>query len=75
MTTKPTEIDGTVPIISTLFREDESIDFEAISSCARFAADCGCTAACLPAFGSEFYKLGEEERFQVVKAAIRGAED
>ena len=74
MATKPTEIDGTVPVIPTSFREDESIDFESISSCARFAADCGCTAACLPAFGSEFYKLSGEERFQVVEAAIRGAE-
>ena len=57
MTTKPTVIDGTVPVIPTTFRKDESIDCEAISACVRFAADCGVTAVCLPAYGSEFYKL------------------
>jgi len=75
MATKPTEIDGTVPVIPTTFRKDESIDFDAIGSCVRFAADCGVTAVCLPAYGSEFYKLSEEERFQVVEAAVEAAND
>ena len=75
MSSKPTEIDGTVPVIPTTFREDETIDLEAIGSCVRFAADCGVTAVCLPAYGSEFYKLREEERFQVVEAAVGAAND
>lgn len=75
MTTKPTQIDGTVPVIPTTFRSDESIDFEAIDSCVRFAADCDVTAVCLPAYGSEFYKLSEAERFQVLEAAVSAAVD
>ena len=74
MSNKPTQIDGTVPVIPTTFRQDESIDCEAIASCVRFAADCGVTAVCLPAYGSEFYKLSEPERFQVFEAAV-GAGD
>ncbi|NOY42080.1 MAG: dihydrodipicolinate synthase family protein [Planctomycetes bacterium] len=74
MATKPTQIDGTVPVIPTTFRQDESIDLEAVASCVRFSADCGVTAVCLPAYGSEFYKLSEAERFQVLEAAV-GAGD
>ena len=74
MATKPTQIDGTVPVIPTCFRKDESVDFEAIGSCIRFAADCGVTAVCLPAYGSEFYKLSVAERFQALEAAVGAAD-
>ena len=52
MASTPTEINGTVPVIPTPFRKDESIDYEAIGACIRFAVDCGVTAVCLPAYGS-----------------------
>ena len=37
------------------------------------AADAGATAICLPAYGSEFYKLADDERETLVQAAIDAA--
>jgi 4-hydroxy-tetrahydrodipicolinate synthase len=72
----PTAIlDGVVPIIPTPFTADEQIDFEALASCVRFAAKSRLAAVCLPAYASEFYKLSDAERRQVVEAAIRAAGD
>ncbi len=65
---------GVVPIVPTPFTRDEAIDFEALAGCVRFAAASGLGAACLPAYASEFYKLSDGERRQVVEAAVRAAE-
>jgi dihydrodipicolinate synthase/N-acetylneuraminate lyase len=65
---------GVVPIIPTPFRADETIDYQALARCVRFAASCEFSAACLPAYGSEFYKLSDAERLQVVEAAIATSE-
>jgi len=70
----PPEIDGVVPVIPVPFREDESIDYDALAACVRFAADCGVAAVCLPAYGSEFYKLSESERGTVVETAVHAAD-
>ena len=70
----PPEIDGIVPVIPVPFREDESIDHDALAACVGFAADCGVPAVCLPAYGSEFYKLSESERGTVVETAVQAAE-
>jgi len=67
------ELRGVVPVIPTPFREDESIDFDALAACVDFAVRCEVCAVCLPAYGSEFYKLSELERRQVVETAIRAA--
>ncbi|MEX1230299.1 MAG: dihydrodipicolinate synthase family protein [Planctomycetaceae bacterium] len=67
------KLSGVVPIIPTPFREDESIDFDALASSIEFAAKCGLSACCLPAFGSEFYKMLESERKQVIETAIKAA--
>jgi 2-keto-3-deoxy-L-arabinonate dehydratase len=64
------KIDGIVPVIPTPFFQDETIDYQSLAACVRFAADCGVAAVCLPAYGSEFYKLSETERGQVVEAAV-----
>ncbi|MSR58125.1 MAG: dihydrodipicolinate synthase family protein [Planctomycetaceae bacterium] len=64
---------GVVPIIPTPFRDDESIDLQGINSCVEFAVRCGVCAVCLPAYGSEFYKLTEAERRLVVETAIKAA--
>ncbi|HWB12472.1 MAG TPA: dihydrodipicolinate synthase family protein [Pirellulales bacterium] len=64
---------GVVPIIPTPFTRDEAIDFEALGACVRFAAAGGLCAACLPAYASEFYKLSDSERRQVVEAAVDAA--
>lgn len=65
---------GVVPVVPTPFTGDEAIDFNALAGCVRFAADCGLSALCLPAYASEFYKLSDVERRQVVQTAIRTAE-
>lgn len=64
---------GVVPVVPTPFRDDESVDLDGIASCVEFAVRCGVCAVCLPAYGSEFYKLTEAERRQVVETAIKTA--
>ncbi|HEX7447753.1 MAG TPA: dihydrodipicolinate synthase family protein, partial [Pirellulales bacterium] len=71
-TTHP--LQGVVPVVPTPFTSDEAIDFNALADCVRFAADCGLSAVCLPAYASEFYKLSDAERREVVQAAIRAAD-
>jgi 4-hydroxy-tetrahydrodipicolinate synthase len=68
-------LDGVVPIIPTPFTADEEIDFDALGACVRFAARSRLAAVCLPAYASEFYKLTDDERRQVVEAAIKAAGD
>lgn len=65
---------GVVPVVPTPFTRDEAIDLGALADCVQFAADCGLSAVCLPAYASEFYKLSDAERRQVVQTAIRAAE-
>lgn len=63
-------LEGVIPIIPTPFKQDESIDEEALRKLVDFACSCGIQAACLPAYASEFYKLTDEEKLQVVKIAV-----
>src|SRR5437868_167230 len=63
-------IDGIVPIIPTPFRRDESVDFAALGPLVDFAVAGRCSAACLPAYASEFYKLSDEERIEVARQAV-----
>ena len=70
MTTHDAKIDGVVPVIPTPFCQDESIDYKALAACVHFAVECGVSAVCLPAYGSEFYKLTESERGKVVETAV-----
>ena len=74
MSKHPARIDGVVPIIPTPFREDQTIDHTAVAACVRFAAESGVSAVCLPAYGSEFYKLSESERGQLLETAINAAD-
>lgn len=67
-------LEGVVPIIPTPFREDEEIDEEALRRLVDFACSCGIQAACLPAYASEFYKLTDDERIQVVRIALDQAQ-
>jgi 4-hydroxy-tetrahydrodipicolinate synthase len=64
---------GVVPIIPTPFRANESIDLDGIAACIEFALQCKVAAVCLPAYGSEFYKLTEAERREVLETAIRAS--
>jgi 4-hydroxy-tetrahydrodipicolinate synthase len=64
------ELGGAVPIVPIPFDEDENIDEEALRRLVEFAASKGFAGICLPAYGSEFYKLSDEERIFVVKTAV-----
>jgi dihydrodipicolinate synthase/N-acetylneuraminate lyase len=64
------ELYGVVPIIPTPFTEKEEIDGDALRRLIDFAVAGGMEAACLPAYASEFYKLTDEEKLQVVKIAV-----
>ena len=63
-------IAGMVPVIPIPFHEDESLDRDGLAALCEFAAGQGVGAACLPAYGSEFYKLSGEERVEVVRIAV-----
>ena len=70
MQEKPRELSGAVPIIPIPFATDDSIDEQELRRLVEFAVDKGFSGICLPAYGSEFYKLSDEERVQVVKVAV-----
>ena len=61
---------GVVPVVPTPFGPDESIDVESLASLVDWIAGRGLGGMCLPAYGSEFYKLTEAERDQVVGTAV-----
>ncbi|WEK21004.1 MAG: dihydrodipicolinate synthase family protein [Candidatus Pedobacter colombiensis] len=67
------ELSGVVPIIPTPFTEKEEVDESALKRLVDFAIEGGIKAACLPAYASEFYKLTDEEKLQVVKVAVKHA--
>jgi 4-hydroxy-tetrahydrodipicolinate synthase len=67
------EIRGIVPVVPTPFGRDEELDLEALRRLLDFAVESGCPAVCLPAFGSEFYKLSEAERAAVIDTAVSQA--
>lgn len=73
MSASQVKIDGVVPVIPTPFDENEAIDYKAVAACVHFAVDCGVSAVCLPAYGSEFYKLSEAERGKVIETAVAAA--
>lgn len=64
------ELSGVVPIIPTPFTEKEEVDESALRRLVDFAIANGIEAACLPAYASEFYKLTDEEKLQVVRIAV-----
>ena len=64
---------GVVPVLPTPFRMDEEFDATALRRLVDFAVSAGVNAICLPAYGSEFYKLSEHERGCVVEIAVRQA--
>jgi dihydrodipicolinate synthase/N-acetylneuraminate lyase len=65
-----TQINGVVPVIPIPFHDDESIDEASLRRCVDFVCCSQMAAMCLPAYASEFYKLSEAEREQVIGIAI-----
>ena len=64
---------GIVPVAPTPFTPDEAVDLAALAGLVEFAVAAGVPAICLPAYGSEFYKLSDAERSSVVATAIKQA--
>lgn len=62
---------GVVPVIPIPFDVQEEVDEPALRRLIDFAVECGVGAVCLPAYGSEFYKLSERERARVVEIAVQ----
>lgn len=67
--------EGITPVIPTPFTEQDQIDWANLRDLVDFACSAGAAAICLPAYGSEFYKLTEEERRRLVVEAIDHARD
>src|SRR5215472_15321357 len=70
---KPNELGGAVPIIPTPFDKGENIDEQELRRLVEFAVENQFAGICLPAYGSEFYKLSDEEKLCVVKVAVQQA--
>ncbi|PYV10881.1 MAG: dihydrodipicolinate synthase family protein [Acidobacteria bacterium] len=64
-------IDGIIPIIPTPFTEEQQVACEDLGDLIEFARTAGACAICLPAYASEFYKLSEAERIQLIREAVR----
>jgi dihydrodipicolinate synthase/N-acetylneuraminate lyase len=64
------EIDGIVPVLPTAFLRDGGLDWAALASLLEFAVNARVCGVCLPAYASEFYKLREAERHELVSRAI-----
>lgn len=70
---RPRGVNGVVPVVPIPFDENEVVDEVALRRLVEFAVNCGVGAICLPAYGSEFYKLTDRERLDVVRIAVEQA--
>ena len=68
--TKANGLKGAVPIIPIPFDSYDEIDEEGLRRLVEFSAGKRFGAICLPAYGSEFYKLSDQERIRVVQVAV-----
>ena len=64
-------INGIVPIIPTPFMQGGELDMTGLGRLLEFAVNARVCAVCLPAYASEFYKLVEKERRDLVYEALR----
>lgn len=67
------EVLGAVAVVPIPFTAREEIDEESLRALIEFAIRIGLRAVCLPAYGSEFYKLSDRERLRVVRVAVEQA--
>ena len=65
------KLKGVVPIVPTPFLPDGGVDLVSLHPLLEFAVSSGVCAVCLPAYASEFYKLLERERTDLVSEALR----
>ena len=64
---------GVTPVLCTPFDAQESIDEAALRREVDFTIEAGSVAICAPAFGSEYYKLSDPERYRVAELAVEQA--
>jgi len=64
------EIDGVLPVIPTPFTRDGDLDWAALDGLLEFAISARVCGVVLPAYASEFYKLRDAERRELVFRAI-----
>ncbi len=64
-------VNGIIPIIPTPFNAKEQVHWPWLRRLVDFACAAGACAMCLPAYGSEFYKLSEGERLRLVAEAVQ----
>jgi 2-keto-3-deoxy-L-arabinonate dehydratase len=63
-------LNGITPVMATCFREDDTIDDNALRKQIDFAIDAGAAAVCGPGFAAEFYKLSDTERYHFVDVLV-----
>ena len=63
-------LNGITPVMVTTFREDESIDDEALRHQIDYSIEGGAVAVCGPGYAGEFYKLSDKERYHWVDVLI-----
>lgn len=61
---------GILPVLPTPFDADEAIDFSQYKRLIDFAVDAEVSGVCVPAYGSECYKLTENERIRILDTVI-----
>lgn len=65
------KLHGVIPVVPTPFTDREEVDYDALAGLVQFAVQAGVSGVCLPAYGSEFYKLSELERRRVIETAVK----
>jgi len=70
ITRREIKIDGIIPIIPTIFDEQDRINWSGLDRLLDFACGIDVCAVCLPAYASEFYKLSDAERRQIIARAV-----
>ncbi len=63
-------LNGITPVMATCFREDDTIDDDALRKQIDFAIEAGAAAVCGPGFAAEFYKLSDMERYHFVDVLV-----
>jgi len=64
------KVNGVLPVIPTPFTRDGDLDWQALVGLLEFAMGARVCGVCLPAYASEFYKLRDAERRELVCQAI-----
>ena len=63
-------LNGITPVMATCFRDDDTIDDNALRKQIDFAIEAGAAAVCGPGFAAEFYKLSDSERYHFVDVLV-----